>query len=126
MDRCVWKIGKGLLAVLLIAAMGLLAPLSACAEEPAAEAILDPAALTEMVEGFLAERGIPTERVGIGFCYLATGEEWFYNGDSWFYPASMYKVPLMMDLAERVYAGELDQDGDLTGGDRMYPYPPGL
>ena len=85
------------------------------AQENAAETVLDPYALTEMVQGFLNERGIPTERVGIGFCYLETGEEWFYNGDTWFYPASMYKVPLMMALAERVSTGELDQDGDFEG-----------
>ena len=116
MDRRMKGIGNSLLALLLAAALFAALPLSACAEERAPEEnILEPAALQEMVEGFLRERGIPAERVGIGFYYPETGEEWYYNPDTWFYPASMYKVPLMMLLAERVSRGELAQDSDLEG-----------
>ena len=105
---------KKLSALLVCAALlcGLPSPASA---EEAPEGVLDPTALTELVEGFLREQSIPSDRVGIGFCYLATGEEWFYNPDTWFYPASMYKVPLMMDLAERVSAGTVEKDVQIGG-----------
>lgn len=86
--------------------------------------ILDTAALTKMVEDYLAGKGIPKDRVGIGYCYTATGDEWFYNGDTWFYPGSMYKVPLMMDLAERIRKGEV-ADGTQIGGldiDTVFEY----
>lgn len=79
--------------------------------------ILDEAKLTELVEGFLKENSIPKDRVGIGFCLPATGDEWFYNPDTWFYPASVYKVPLMMVLAERVGAGMVSPDEKIAGLD---------
>ncbi len=108
---------KQILAALLCAALLCAFAPRACADG-AAEAsggMLDEAALTEMVEDFLAERGIPAERIGIGFCYLETGDEYFYNPDAWFYPASMYKVPLMMLVADRVSRGELTQDSKIDG-----------
>ncbi len=82
-----------------------------------AEGVLDPAAMQQLVEDFLSQRGIQPERFSIGYVYTATGEEWYYNGDTWYYPASMYKVPLMMRLAEKVSAGEISQDTDLGGYD---------
>jgi len=87
----------------------------AFADESAAEGVLDPVAMQKLVEDFIAERGIKSENFSIGYVYTETGEEWYYNGDSWYYPASMYKVPLMMLLAEKVAAGELEQDSDLGG-----------
>lgn len=63
-----------------------------------------------MTESFLSERGIDPKNFSLGFCYTATGDEWYYNGDEWFYPASMYKVPLIMLLSERVKSGEIAQD----------------
>lgn len=101
------------LALLLCAALLSALALPALAEEK--KGVVDDAALTEMVEGFLREQGIPTDRVGIGFCFPATGEEWFYNPDTWFYPASMYKVPLMMQLAECVYLGDVAPDTKIKG-----------
>ncbi len=82
---------------------------------PPAASILDDAKLTALVEDFLRENNIPADRVGIGFCYTATGDEWFYNPDTWFYPASVYKVPLMMVLSERVSAGMVSEQ-ELIGG----------
>ena len=77
--------------------------------------ILDPEELTKMLENFLGERGISSKNFSLGFCYTATGDTWYYNGDAWFYPASMYKVPLMMLLSEKVKSGELTQDSDIEG-----------
>jgi len=72
--------------------------------------IIDALALKTMVDNFLSEEDIDPKQVSVGYCYTATGDTWFYNGDKWFYPASMYKVPLIMLLAEKVHNGELTQD----------------
>lgn len=110
-------IDRRILALLLCAALLCAGPLPAFAEETPADGggLLDEAALTDMVESFLLERGIPKDRVGIGFCIPETGEEWFYNPDAWFYPASVYKVPLMMILAEHVSGGQVDPEEQIGG-----------
>ena len=91
------------------------------ASEPAAPvfegSILDSAAIEKMVDDYLARKGIGKDRVGIGFCYTATGDEWFLNGDTWFYPGSMYKVPLMMILSERLRDGQIGEDTQIGGLD---------
>jgi len=86
--------------------------------------ILDSAALTRLVEDFLQQKGIPKDRVGVGFCYTATGDEWFYNPDTWFYPGSMYKVPLMMLLSEKIKSGDVSPDEQIGGLDlnSLYEY----
>lgn len=81
------------------------------AEQPVEDCgIIDALALKTMVDELLSERSIDPKQVSVGFCYTATGDTWYYNGDKWFYPASMYKVPLIMLLAEKVHDGELTQD----------------
>lgn len=113
---------RRLAALLLILALLCALSLPASAEEsPAPESapqtagILDEGELTALVEDFLKENNISRDRVGIGFCYPATGDEWFYNPDTWFYPASVYKVPLMMVLSERVGAGMVSES-EMIGG----------
>ena len=96
----------------------------AMAEPSYSDSILDEAELTKLVEDFLAQKGIPKDRVGIGFCYTATGDEFYYNPDTWFYPGSMYKVPLMMLLSEQLQSGET-APGTQIGGldlDTVYEY----
>ena len=96
-----------LLCLMMLSAM----PVSALADDAAADTgIIDAQKLNEMTESFLSERGIDPKNFSLGFCYTATGDEWYYNGDEWFYPASMYKVPLIMLLSERVKSGEISQD----------------
>ncbi len=107
---------KRIFTLLICLALFMAGSVSAFADE-AAEGVLDPDAMQQMVEDFIAERGIQPERFSIGYVYTATGEEWYYNGDTWYYPASMYKVPLMMRLAEKVSSGEITQDTDLGGYD---------
>lgn len=79
------------------------------------DSILDNTVLTSKVESFLAEWDIDPEQISVGYCYTATGDSWYYNGEEWFYPASMYKVPLMMLVAEKEYEGELTQDTEIHG-----------
>lgn len=102
---------RRLLSLLLCLMMFAAMPVSALADNAAADTgIIDAKKLNEMTESFLSERGIAPENFSLGFCYTATGDEWYYNGDKWFYPASMYKVPLIMLLSERVKSGEITQD----------------
>lgn len=83
--------------------------------EESGTSIIDSDELTSRVESFISERGINQESFSLGFCYTATGDTWYYNGDTWFYPASMYKVPLMMLLSEKVKSGELTQESEIGG-----------
>lgn len=100
----------------LILCLSLFLSLSATAlADDAADSFIDPDALQQLVDDFVEERGLNPDNFSIGYVYTATGEEWYYNPDTWYYPASMYKVPLMMVLAEKVAAGELQQDSDLGG-----------
>lgn len=105
---------KRIFSLFLCLALFLGMGLNAFAEDTA-EGVIDPDALQQLVEDFVAERGLNPKNFSVGYVYTATGEEWYYNPDTWYYPASMYKVPLMMMLAEKVAAGELQQDSDLGG-----------
>ena len=80
--------------------------------------IFDSDELQSMVESFIEEYksyGVKPERFSIAYTYLATGETWYYNADTWLYSASMYKVPLMMILAQKEADGELTQESNLKG-----------
>ena len=79
------------------------------------DGFIDPDALQKLVDDYAKERGVDPKAFSVGYIYLATGEEWYHNGDTWYYPASMYKVPLMMLMAEKVYNGEITPDTDLGG-----------
>ena len=111
---------KRLFALLLC--LVLLCPAAAFAEgetSPAAEeedyGILDPAALQQLVDDYCARKGLSKENMSVGFCYTATGDTWYYNPDAWYYSASMYKVPVMMILAERYKAGEITDETRISG-----------
>ena len=82
------------------------------ASPAAAPALIDPAKLQKMMDDFVAENGLDKQNrsISVGFCYLKTGDTWYYNADKWYYSASMYKVPVAMLLAERELAGEITPD----------------
>lgn len=111
------------MALCLILALSLFAAgaLPAFAEEESIEgqmSILDDAALTAAVEELLASYGVSGERlssISFAYTYLATGDTWYYNPDEWYYPGSVYKVPMMMLMAEKEASGELTRDSDLGG-----------
>lgn len=133
---------KGLLSLLVAVSMCLLMPLAAVeaeAAEPTAETpavtdtsasdtdsdeitvdmtIFDDAELSALVETFIADhasQGVKADNISIAYTYTATGETWFYNPDEWYYSASLYKVPLMMILAQMEANGELTQESDVKG-----------
>ena len=78
--------------------------------------ILDGTVLTSKIQKVLDEQSIDPKQISVGYYYSATGDSWYFNGDKWFYPASMYKVPLVMLLAEKVHSGELTQDSQVYDG----------
>ena len=77
--------------------------------------IFDDEELEKMMEEFITAHKLKKENISIGFVYTATGDTWYYNPDTWYYPGSMYKIPLMMLLAEQVSSGMLTQDGPFEG-----------
>ena len=78
----------------------------------AASSIIDAAELQKMVDDFVAQYSLMSNSrsISIGFCYLKTGDTWYYNEDRWYYSASLYKVPVAMLLAEREVNGEITAD----------------
>ena len=110
------KIKRILSAVLCLCTLLACAP-AAFADVTDAEEmkIFSDSEIESIINDYLSSRSISAEKVSIGFCYTATGDEWFMNGDEWIYPASLYKVPLMMLLAEKVSSGELTQESNIGG-----------
>ncbi len=78
---------------------------------------IDGEELTRRIEEYMQANNISKSGYSVGYCYTATGDKWFYNADEWYYSASLFKVPLMMLFAEKVYEGELTQDTVLYGQD---------
>ena len=74
--------------------------------------IIDADELQKMFDDYVAQYGLNTKSrsFSVGFCYLRTGDMWFYNEGKWYYSASLYKVPVSMLLAEREVAGEITAD----------------
>ncbi len=98
----------------LLLALSLLVSIPAMAEE-GESGFFDMQELQRIVETYINDHGINPEHISVGFVYTATGETWYYNPDFWYYSASIYKVPLMMILAEREYKGEITRDTNLKG-----------
>ena len=77
--------------------------------------LLDPEEIQAIVDGLIAEMDLNPDNISVGYCYTLTGETWYYNEEEWYYSASLYKVPLMMLLAEKEYNGELTQETNVNG-----------
>ena len=103
-------------AVVLLCSLGAQAfaaeATSPAAAEVSSAGIIDASELQKMMDDFVEEYGLNTRNrsISIGFCYLKTGDTWYYNVDKWYYSASLYKVPVAMLLAEREVAGEIAAD----------------
>lgn len=107
------RILRAALALLLCAAV--LCPVTQSFAFAQEYSVVDKAELDGLMEDFLAEHEVTGGNMSIGFCYTATGERWYYNDDCWYYAGSMYKVPLMMLLAEKVKSGEITEDTEIQG-----------
>lgn len=80
--------------------------------------VADEEAFTEIVNALIREFGREADDycgISVGFCYTKTNEALFYYGDEWYYTASVFKLPLMMMLANDVLNGE-NPIGDYAGG----------
>ncbi|MBQ9663968.1 MAG: hypothetical protein IJV40_12535 [Oscillospiraceae bacterium] len=64
---------------------------------------------------YVAEKGLDADLISVAYVYPETSETWYHLEDKWYYSASLYKVPLMMILAERESEGELTQDSVING-----------
>ena len=102
---------KRCLALLLC--LLLLMPVSAFAEGE--KPFFDTDEIQAMLDAYITQRGLNPDNISVGYVYTATGDTWYYNADKWYYSASIYKVPLMMILAEKEYNGELTRDSNLKG-----------
>lgn len=104
---------KGILALML--SVGMLAVPAFAESDETPAGLVDGGQLDGMIAQYIEEKNLNADKISVGYCYTATGDTWLYNGDEWYYSASMYKVPLMMILAEREFNGELTQESDLNG-----------
>ena len=102
--------------------LALLCPLCAFAEEgefipahPDNYAVIDPAAMEKLVEDYMTAHKMNKDNISVGYCYLDTGDAWYYNGDTWNFGAGVYYVPVMMLLAEWEHDGKLSRDSNLKG-----------
>jgi len=85
------------------------------AEEP--YLVLDEAEVRAMVEEYMESHGVQSDRFSMAYCYTGTGETWSMNGDRFLIGASLYKLSLIMGLAEKVSAGQLQQTDQIYGMD---------
>ena len=72
----------------------------------------------EIMAEFFADMGVNPDRVGVAYYNTVTGEEHYINGEQYRFSASVYKLPLNMIFAERVYLGEMKMDDPIGG----WPY----
>ena len=102
----------------LVLACGMFFPFLPCAyADGETKPLIDAEELQGRVDAYLEEKGILPELVSVGYVYTPTGESWYHNPDKWYYSASLYKVPLMMLVAER------EADGELTQESLIYSWP---
>ena len=120
------KFAKRLLSSFIAAAMLYLLAPAAWAEEQETELpkedepilVVNEEEFTETIESLIREYGRETDDycgISVGFCYTKTNEAVFYYGDEWYYTASVFKLPLMMMLANDVLNGE-NPIGNYAGG----------
>ena len=108
-------LSKCILSCILSCFLLLSFPPSVYAEGEEVDSFLDPDGLQTMLNRYFEEKDILSDLVSVGYVYTETGETWYHNPDCWYYSASLYKVPLMMLLAERVAAGELTNESEICG-----------
>ena len=105
--------------------LALLCPLCAFADgetgsdfipaDPDNYAVIDPEAMEKLVEDYMDAHKMNKDNISVGYCYLDTGDTWYYNGDAWNFGAGVYYVPVMMLLAEWEHDGKVTRDTTLKG-----------
>ena len=102
------------LAVVLAAALLLQSLITAAAEGTPACAIRSDE-IQSLFDTYVSEHDLNPELISVAYVYTETNETWYHLPDTWYYSASLYKVPLMMILAERESDGELERDSLING-----------
>ena len=64
----------------------------------------------DVIADFFVKHNITHDRITLGYYNTVTGEEHYYQPDKYMLGASVYKVPLNMAYAEKIYNGEMDWD----------------
>ena len=100
---------------LLLAAVVLIGCCTGAYCEGTTESVIREEELQQILDSYLREKDLLPELISVGYVYTGTGESWYHNGDLPFYSASLYKVPLMMLLAEKEANGELTQESEIYG-----------
>lgn len=124
------KFAKRMLSFFVAAVMLLLLAPAAWAEGTETELpeedepilVADEEGFTEIVNALIQEFGRDADDycgISVGFCYTKTNEALFYYGDEWYYTASVFKLPLMMMLANDVLNGENPIGGYSNGPDEV-------
>ena len=68
-----------------------------------------------LINDYLAAKKISPERIGISYCWTATGETCSVNGGTYYGGASLYKLTEMMALARMVSSGQYAQEDTING-----------
>lgn len=112
------SVWRRMICVLLAAAVLSALGFSALAAETADPVpMVDPHELSHLVDEFFSRRELDGTKIAVAYCYTLTDETWYHNADLYFQGASLYKLPLMMALAYRVYDGRLQQSDQIGGID---------
>ena len=101
---------SGLLGLLLAAALLLsLAPRAEAADWHY-EADFAADGLGGTIERYLAEKGLDTRKITVGWQDIESGEEWYFGADVFMEGASTYKLPLAMLYADWVAEGRVSRE----------------
>ena len=103
----------GLLAIVIITLFLMEACPISYAMPP--EGVIDVEEADALFDSYVSEQGLNPEMISVAYVYTETGESWYHLEDKWYYSASLYKVPLMMLLAEKESNGELACDTVING-----------
>lgn len=93
-----------LLALLLTGAMAAPSALAADLETPEVQPLGSDEELAEVVQSALREEW--EKDIAVAFCYTGTGETLYYRADEWYNTASLYKLPMIMQVARAQYDGD--------------------
>ena len=116
MKRTVSFIMAALLAVLLFPAAALAEAADGSGEiVTASVSVIDEAELDAEIERIIDSSGRNRESVSVALYYTGTGEYYYYNANRWWYTASLFKLPLVMKMANMKKYDEIDYDSFQIG-----------
>ncbi|MCD8100357.1 MAG: serine hydrolase [Oscillospiraceae bacterium] len=86
-------------------------PVSAAAEADDGAA----SGVENIVAEFAEKYNLTESNFALGWYDIYSGESWYYGENSWMTAGSMYKLPLAMYYIDKISAGELSLDSQLSG-----------